>query len=256
MSKGARREVWSEVEIRIGVDGYRIHKKETHAGKHYVGNQQHTHHLTLSPTHRRRRRRSHRLTRARPPIHRSHRSRPITPTRRLPHKRRHRTNSMVPRQILDEPAHRLIAQRLLRRAYLLGIHDVRGFEDITIAHIPIHRVCALCNRFRQNLRVPAVHEIAVEAEPGGVALAENVFAAGGMDLRDAVQDLVEEMHKRHRVAARALAVVDTAQIRDVRLIGLVQVDAIPARLEMDLRSEPVLAARLRQVRCLLLRRLI
>jgi len=77
-----------------------------------------------------------------------------------------------------------------------------------------------------------------------------------MDLRDAVQDLVEEMHKRHRVAARALAVVDTAQIRDVRLIGLVQVDAIPARLEMDLRSEPVLAARLRQVRCLLLRRLI
>lgn len=97
----------------------------------------------------------------------------------------------------------------------------------------------------------------MEAETGRVALAEDVFPAGGeMDLRDAVQDLVEEMHKRHGVAARAFAIVDAAHVRDVRLVGLVQVDAIPAGLEVDLRSEPVLAARLRQVRRLLLGRLV
>ena len=97
----------------------------------------------------------------------------------------------------------------------------------------------------------------MEAETGRVTLAENILTAGGRaDVADTVQDLVEEMDEGDGVARRALAVVDAAEVRHMALIGLVQIKPVPTALEMHLRPQPIAAARLRQVRRLLLRRFI
>ena len=49
------------------------------------------------------------------------------------------------------------------------------------------------------------------------------------------------MHEVDRIAGGTFAIVDTRHIRHVGIVGLVKIFAVPAGLEMDLCSKPVLA---------------
>ncbi len=57
----------------------------------------------------------------------------------------------------------------------------------------------------------------------------------------AVQDLEEQVHQLHRVLGAALAAVHARQVVHVAVVCLVQVLSVPAGLEVDLRSQTVLA---------------
>ena len=126
-----------------------------------------------------------------------------------------------------------------------------GLESTTSAYVPTLRVRATLNRLAEHVDVPAVHEIPVEAKTRRVPVAEHepppLRSAGGTNVVDAVQHLEKQMHKRHRVRRRAIAVVDAAEVRDVALVCLVEIHAVPAGLEMHLRPESVRAARLREM---------
>ena len=84
----------------------------------------------------------------------------------------------------------------------------------------------------------------MEARAAEIALAEDEAAAGLLlDVGDAVEHLEEEVHERDRMRGRADAVVDPGQVGHVRVVLFVEVDAVPAGLELDLGPQPVGAVR-------------
>lgn len=51
------------------------------------------------------------------------------------------------------------------------------------------------------------------------------------------------MDKRRRVRGRTFPIVDAGHVRHVRVIGLVEINAVPAGLELDLRAQAIDALR-------------
>ena len=75
-----------------------------------------------------------------------------------------------------------------------------------------------------------------------VALGEDEHATLSLiDVVGEVDDFEKQMRQELRVSWRADAVVHSGKVGDVGLIALVKIDAIPARLKVDLRSEPGVA---------------
>ena len=163
---------------------------------------------------------------------------------------------MPPGQLCNESSHRLLHRRLLLRADLLSILDVRRLEGIAGTNVAVFCVGTILDRLRQSARVPAIQKVPVKAKPSGIAVAEYEpaphWGVWGMYIINTVQDFVKNVDERHRVRGRAIPVIDAAQVRYVALVFFVEVHAVPAGLEMHLRSQPVCAARLCEMRCFFL----
>ena len=76
-----------------------------------------------------------------------------------------------------------------------------------------------------------------------IALGESEQAVWRLvgDEDNVVEDFEEDMRDLNGVAGRADAVVNPTLVRDVRVVLLVQVPAVPAALEVDLRAHAILA---------------
>ena len=139
------------------------------------------------------------------------------------------------RFILDE-------RRLFGAVLREMVRVVGGLEGGAIADGAVVGGGAVLDGGLQRGRVPAVQEVAVEAVARVVALREGEGAAVLVDVVDAVEDLVEEVEQGHLVRGRADAVVQVGHVFHVAVVGFVQVDAVPAGLEVDLCSQAVDAA--------------
>jgi hypothetical protein len=101
---------------------------------------------------------------------------------------------------------------------------------------------ALINGRIEDIRVPTVEEIAVKAIACCVALGEDEHPTVGLiNAVDRVDDFEEQMREQDRMGRRTDAVVNAREVSDVGLVSLVQVDAVPAALEVDLGSKPGVA---------------
>ena len=86
--------------------------------------------------------------------------------------------------------------------------------------------------------IPAIHKVAVEAEAGGIAVAEHEATAGTLgNGGDVVEDLVEEVDELAGVSWRTKAVVESRHVCDVGVVREVEIFAVPAGLKMDLCAE-------------------
>lgn len=108
---------------------------------------------------------------------------------------------------------------------------------------PIRRT--LLQRLLQHILFPPIQKIPMEARARGIPLTEHKLPSILHDLRHAVQDLEEHMHKLHWMRGRTEAIIYPAHVSDVTIIALIQINAIPARLEMDLRAQAIAASRVR-----------
>lgn len=61
------------------------------------------------------------------------------------------------------------------------------------------------------------------------------------DIVDAVQNLEEQVHKLNRIPRRACAIVNIRHVGHMTVIWQVIIDAVPARLELYLSTETVIA---------------
>lgn len=74
-----------------------------------------------------------------------------------------------------------------------------------------------------------------------VPLSKNVFPSIKRDITNAVQNLKEQVHKLNRIPRRACAIVNARHVGYVAVIRQVLIDAVPARLELYLRTKTVVA---------------
>lgn len=80
-----------------------------------------------------------------------------------------------------------------------------------------------------------------EMDTSRVTVSKNELPAIQWDIINAVQDLEEQVHKLNRMTGRACAVVNIRHVGHVAVIWQVVVDAVPARLELYLSTETVIA---------------
>lgn len=83
---------------------------------------------------------------------------------------------------------------------------------------------------------------------GRVAVCEDELTTVANGLVHVVHDFEEQMDELHRMGCRAGTVVDGRHICHVAVVRLVKIDSIPAGLEVDLSTHPVLAVRVVHVR--------
>ncbi len=74
-------------------------------------------------------------------------------------------------------------------------------------------------------------------------MSEDELPAVELDVVDGVEHLIEKMDELHRMRGRADAVVQSGHVGYVAIILLVEMDTIPAALELNLRSQAVTAIR-------------
>ena len=149
----------------------------------------------------------------------------------------------------------VLGQRRLFGAVLrVASRIIGGLERRAITDGTVVRVGAVGDGRFERRWIPTIQEVAVEPVAGGISLREGEFAAVLLDVVDAVQHLVEKVQQRHLVSRRADAVVEVREVLYVAVVGLVQVDAVPAGLEMDLCSQAVAAAGSGHARLLFARR--
>ena len=136
---------------------------------------------------------------------------------------------------------------------------INGSEDWTLMDDAI-RVgdCALLDTLFKSISIPAVEEVAVEsiactdiseseseAEEGKgtsrVTVRKNELSTIQFDIVDAIQDPVEQVHMLNRMRGRAYAIVNVRHVGHMAVVWQVVVDAIPARLELYLSTETVIA---------------
>ena len=70
----------------------------------------------------------------------------------------------------------------------------------------------------------------------GIALREDEFAAIEVDVVDGVEDFVEEVDELDGVGGGTDAVIHRGHVCYMAIIFFIEIDAIPAGLEMDLCS--------------------
>ncbi len=100
----------------------------------------------------------------------------------------------------------------------------------------------LINCISEQFLVPRVHEVAVKAVPGSIAVRKHVLSAlESIDLIHGVVNLEEEMRKENWVRRWAYAAIYSRKVGDMRLVWFVEVLAIPAGLEVDLSSQTLWA---------------
>lgn len=131
--------------------------------------------------------------------------------------------------------------RLHRARVRLVLVDVRR-EDLARGDVAVH-VVAVVHRVLEHAHVPAVLEVRVEGEAGGVARGEHVrIGAPVVVARCADDHLVEEADEVHGVRGRAgTGVVVVNGVGHVRLVVCaVEVDTVPAHREEDLVADTVL----------------
>ena len=76
----------------------------------------------------------------------------------------------------------------------------------------------------------------METVPGGVTLRENEFAAIKIDVVDRVEDFVEEMDELNGVGGGTDTIVHHGHVGYVAIILFVEINPVPAGLEMHLCS--------------------
>lgn len=120
--------------------------------------------------------------------------------------------------------------------------------------------CALLDTSLKGINIPAIQEVAVEtvawtnvstclreteeeAHTSRVALSKDEFPTIQCDLANTIQNFIEQMHKLNRIPRRAGTIVDGRHVGYVAVAWQVFVDAVPARLELYLSTETVIAIR-------------
>ena len=118
--------------------------------------------------------------------------------------------------------------------------------------------CALLDTSLKSINIPAIQEVAVksvtwtnvsdwswesgeEEDTSRVTLCKDELPTIKCDLADAVQDLIEQMHKLNWIPWRAGAIVDGRHVGYVAAVWQVLIDAVPARLELYLSTETIVA---------------
>ena len=76
----------------------------------------------------------------------------------------------------------------------------------------------------------------METVPGGVALGEDEFPTVEVDVVDRVEDFVEEVDELNGVGGGTDPVVHHGHVCHVAVILFIEINTIPARLEMHLCS--------------------
>jgi hypothetical protein len=112
-------------------------------------------------------------------------------------------------------------------------------QDGTVGDLPkVVGGQAVGCRVREHILVPAILEIGVEAITRRVALRESKQSVRRLirNQGNIVKDFQENVRDLDGVAGRADAIVDPALVRNVRVVLLVQIPAVPAALEVDLRA--------------------
>ena len=86
-----------------------------------------------------------------------------------------------------------------------------------------------------------LREAEEEEHTSRVTLSKDELSPIQSDFANAVQDLIEQMHKLNRIPRRASAVVDGRHVGYVAVIWQVLIDTVPARLELYLSTETIIA---------------
>ena len=153
----------------------------------------------------------------------------------------------------------LLNFRFDRRAVGGGVLIINGSEDWALMYNAILvGDCALFDTGFESVGIPAVEEVAVEPvactkmsdvlslaeeerHTSRVAISEDELSTIQCDFVNAVQDFKEQMHELNGISRRACAVVDVRHVGHMAVVWQVIVDAIPARLELHLSTETVVA---------------
>ena len=78
---------------------------------------------------------------------------------------------------------------------------------------------------------------------GRVTLSKDIPPTIQFDTTDAVQDLVKQVHELDRISRRASAIINARHVGHMAVVRLVQIFAVPARLELNLSTKTVVAHR-------------
>lgn len=99
----------------------------------------------------------------------------------------------------------------------------------------------LLNSGSENICLPAVHKVAVEAEASRVSVCKDELTTLGLDdVIDSVDNFEEQVRKLARMSWRADTIVNLRHVCNVTLVRLI-VSSVPTRRELDLSSHAVVA---------------
>ena len=101
----------------------------------------------------------------------------------------------------------------------------------------------VCRGARKERRKEGKREEEEKLRTSRITISKHISPPIDFDIADRVQDLVEQVHQLNRIPRRARAIVDVGHVGHVAVVWLVEVDAIPARLELYLSTEAIVAHR-------------
>lgn len=98
-------------------------------------------------------------------------------------------------------------------------------------------------RIREDVLIPTVLEISVEAVARGITLRENEQAIRSLvwHVLNVVEDFKKDVWDLDRMARRADSIVNSTLVGNVRIVLLVQIPSVPAALKVDLSTHAIFA---------------